>query len=102
MKYFFIIIGSFITLILLSEDLRVFSYQDSEVTTIMFIYLEDESNNCNHEERNITNIVLDSVFYFQTILEKRNIFHLPFKDKISNIFIRIESPPPNIIFSYFI
>lgn len=102
MKHFFLIIGFFSTLILLSDDLRTYSHQDSELTTNLFIDFEDESNNCNDEESNITNIALDSVFYFKTILEKRNIFHFPFKDKISNTFIRIEVPPPNIFFSYFI
>lgn len=99
MKHFFIIIVTFFTLILLSENLMAFYHQDNQVTTNIFMDFEDESNNCNDEENIIANIFVDSDFYFQAFLEKSILFHAQYKDKIPNIFIRIEVPPPNSIFS---
>jgi hypothetical protein len=99
MKHFFIIIVSFFTLILLSENLMAFYHQDTEVTANIFMDFEDESNNCNDDENIIANIFIDSDFSFQVFLEKSIHFLAQYKDKILNIFIRIEVPPPSNIFS---
>jgi hypothetical protein len=76
-----------------------FYHQNTEVTTNIFMDFEDESNNCNDVENIVVNIFLDSGFYFQAFLETSNFFHAQYRDKIPNIFIRIEVPPPNSIFS---